>query len=122
ITRYTFRDLNARLTLSGISEREKNQALDANGSNFFVVDVPDISYASTQTSGSTLTEIRSDGYLANVGLEYGSKYVFDGVVRRDGSSLFGQDNRWNTYGRGALAWRLSEEGWWPLKQTFDEFK
>src|SRR5690606_32437600 len=58
---------------------------------------------------SSLTQIRSDGYLAQTGLDYAGRYIADVLVRRDGSSLFGSGNQWHTYYRGASAWRMSEE-------------
>jgi hypothetical protein len=43
-------------------------------------------------------------------------------VRRDGSSLFGPEERWNTYYRVSGSWRMGEESWFPLKSVFTEFK
>jgi hypothetical protein len=43
-------------------------------------------------------------------------------VRRDGSSLFGPEERWNTYYRASASWRMGEESWWPFKSTITEFK
>jgi hypothetical protein len=43
------------------------------------------------------------------------------LVRRDGSSLFGKDERWQTYYRAAAAWRLSEEEWFNVPNV-QEFK
>src|SRR5690606_31855926 len=53
--------------------------------------------------------------------DYAGKYVATFLVRRDGSSLFGDDNRWHTYYRTAFAYRLSEEEWFNLPGV-DEFK
>jgi hypothetical protein len=41
----------------------------------------------------------------------------DALVRRDGSSLFGEGNRWATFGRVSAAWRPSQESWWFLPQV-----
>jgi len=59
------------------------------------------------------------GFLAGVNLEYKERYIVDALVRRDGSSLFGEDNRWQTFGRISGAWRLSNEPWWPVPQASD---
>ena len=45
----------------------------------------------------------------------------DGLVRRDASSLFGSGHRWATFGRGSLAWRVSQEPWWFI-HALDELK
>ena len=57
--------------------------------------------------------------MLQTGLDYAGKYVFDGLVRRDGSSLFGPDARWNTYHRVSGAWLMGRENWWPFQQLGD---
>ncbi len=66
--------------------------------------------------------IRSDGLYATLGADYADKYIADFLIRRDGSSLFGSQERWQTYYRAAVAYRLSEEAWWPIKDAVEEFK
>jgi hypothetical protein len=41
------------------------------------------------------------------------------LARRDGSSLFGSENRWANYGRGSIAWRVSDEPFWMFPQVND---
>ena len=41
------------------------------------------------------------------------RYLFTGTFRADGSSRFGENNRWGTFPSAALAWRLSEEDFIP---------
>ena len=118
----TFGGLTARLTTSAIAEREWNLAFSASGSDFTTNDVPDLSNAQTKGSSSGLQEIRSEGYSANLGLDYEGKYILDLVGRRDGSSLFGPSARWGNYGRAAVAYRISEESWYPLVGVIDELK
>jgi hypothetical protein len=42
------------------------------------------------------------------------RYIVDALIRRDGSSLFGPDNRWATFGRASAAWRVAQEPWWSI--------
>ena len=119
---HTFGNLNLRLTTSAIAEREKNLFFEIQGADFTTVGTPDIDNARSITCGGTcssLEEVRSEGYSANLGLDYAGKYIFDGVIRRDGSSLFGPENRWNTYGRVSGAYRMAEETWWPVAMITD---
>ena len=53
--------------------------------------------------------IISDSYFAIADFDYKGKYIFSGVVRREGSSLFGPDTRWANYFRTSLAYRLTED-------------
>jgi hypothetical protein len=47
--------------------------------------------------------------------------VIDVLARRDGSSLFGADERWQNYYRVSGAWRMAQEAWWPFP-LISEFK
>ena len=49
------------------------------------------------------------------------KYVIDGLIRNDGSSLFGADERRQWYYRIAGAWRLGQEDFFNIPGV-DEFK
>jgi len=114
--------LTARVTLRGLMERQKSVGFNAQGRNLFVTGVPRIGIGQDRpTVNSQQTEIRSSGYFVQAGLDYQGKYIGDFLFRRDGSSLFGPGNRWNNYYRAAVAYRLTEEPWWPL-EAFDEFK
>jgi TonB-linked SusC/RagA family outer membrane protein len=74
----------------------------------------------TQATGRTIassgTEIKQLGLAAGAGFEWKGRYIFDGLVRRDGSSLFGADARWRTWGRVSGAWLMNQEPWWPLPE------
>jgi hypothetical protein len=59
--------------------------------------------------GSYMQEIQAEDYFANIDLDYQDKYIFSGLIRRDGSSLFGENERWQTYWRTSLAYRISED-------------
>lgn len=47
--------------------------------------------------------------LGRVNYSFMDKYYLTASVRADGSSRFGQDNKWGVFPSGALAWRISEE-------------
>ncbi|MCK5788984.1 MAG: SusC/RagA family TonB-linked outer membrane protein, partial [Chlamydiia bacterium] len=50
-----------------------------------------------------------ESYFGSLGYVYKNRYVLNGSLRRDASSVFGDNNRWGTfYGLGA-AWTISEE-------------
>ena len=115
-------ELTTRFTGTALTEREKSLNVFARGTDFFVEDVRDLSIAATRTVASQLVEIRANGLVASAAVDYAGKYVVDALVRRDGSSLFGSENRWNTYYRGSAAYRMGEEAWWPLTESLNEFK
>jgi len=61
------------------------------------------------TPGSFDISIRNKNYFVVSGLNVKDRYLVDGLVRRDGSSLFGPDSRWQTYYRVSGAYRLSQD-------------
>jgi len=48
-------------------------------------------------------------YFARVQYDYKGKYLFSGVVRRDGSSKFGPENKFGWFPSGSVGWILSNE-------------
>ena len=113
--------LNVRTTFRGIVERDTREDQVATGTDFFVSGVPSLSASAVQTASSTEEEIRALGLLWDTALEYDQKYIGSVLVRRDGSSLFGPENRWHNYYRAAFAYRLTEEDWFDI-EGIDEFK
>jgi TonB-linked SusC/RagA family outer membrane protein len=47
--------------------------------------------------------------FGRVNYNYENKYMFEGVVRRDGSSRFGKEHRYGTFPAFSAAWRISNE-------------
>jgi TonB-linked SusC/RagA family outer membrane protein len=66
------------------------------------------------TSESERIPIRSDGYFLISNFDILDRYIIDALVRNDGSSLFGRDERRQWYYRGAAAWRMGLEPWFNV--------
>src|SRR5205823_6635979 len=116
-----FGNFTGRTTARALVERQTFQTSSATGTNFAVGGVPRIDAALTRGSSSSQRDIRAQGYFLTGGLDYGSRYIVDALVRRDGSSLFGPGEKWHTYYRGSAAYRMAQESWWPW-QRVNEFK
>ncbi|MGH7501066.1 MAG: SusC/RagA family TonB-linked outer membrane protein [Longimicrobiales bacterium] len=117
----SFGGLTTRTKVQYLFERETEDARSGAGNTLSVSDVPDIDVAVNESGGSGYEDIRSTGISAITGLDYNGKYIAEAMVRRDGSSLFGPDDRWHTYYRGSVAWRMSQEPWWFIP-ALNEFK
>jgi len=50
------------------------------------------------------------------------KYLLTGTIRRDGSSRFGEENRWGNFPSFALGWRISEESFFPQTEFLNQLK
>ena len=61
-------------------------------------------------------------YLGRINYSYDDKYLATVTLRADGSSKFGQNNRWATFPSGALGWKLHNEEFIKNLDIFDQFK
>ncbi|GAA4799301.1 TonB-dependent receptor [Olivibacter ginsenosidimutans] len=67
-------------------------------------------------SGDPQPYVRTNiGYLGRVNYSFDNKYFFTGSYRRDGASVFGDDNKWANFWAAGLAWRVTNE---PFMQSF----
>jgi TonB-linked SusC/RagA family outer membrane protein len=48
-------------------------------------------------------------YIGRANYNYNGKYLATATVRYDGSSRFGEGNKWGLFPSGSVAWRISEE-------------
>lgn len=117
-----FGDLTLRSTARVLLESESNELTTANGQDFAVPGVNSLNNAKTRFVESSVETIKASGYFVTLGGDYAGKYIGDGLIRRDGSSLFGANERWNSYYRVSGAWRVAQENWWPWANTLNEFK
>jgi len=118
----SFGHLVTRTRLRYVNEARENSGMRAGGSNMLVSSVPRLSLATAGLSLDSFEQaIRSEGLFLITALTYQDKYVLDLLGRRDGSSLFGPEERWQNYFRAAGAWRMAQEPWWPFA-TINEFK
>lgn len=53
---------------------------------------------------------------------YDNRYLLTATVRRDGSSRFGDNNKWGIFPSMAFAWKLTEEEFLRNNSTFDDLK
>jgi len=55
------------------------------------------------------TEETRNSWFGAFNYSYADRYFVDLSIRRDGSSLFGENNRWATFGAAAVMWKISSE-------------
>jgi TonB-dependent SusC/RagA subfamily outer membrane receptor len=120
--RWSYGNLNGTTKVRVLAERQSLEAFESFGRGLEVAGVPDLDNAGgVKQVASQNSLIKSLGYFFITGIDYDDKYIADFLVRRDGSSLFGPDQRWQTYFRVSGAYRMALEDWWPIS-FLDEFK
>lgn len=120
-----FGDLTARSQLKYQGEDQNFHQTFLTGNDFAAVGIPNFENIADQESqdmSSFRTNVRSESFYATANGTYDNRYIVDVLIRRDGSSLFGPEERWQTYFRGSGAYRLSEEAFWPAPNTVNQFK
>lgn len=50
------------------------------------------------------------------------KYLFTGIVRRDGSTRFGSNNKYGVFPSASIGWVVTREGFWPKNEIVNFFK
>ncbi len=103
-------------------QRERGVLNSIIGSEYPNDVVQTINAATVVTSDGDVQEWQLLSYLARVNYAFKDKYLLSATVRRDGSSRFGQQNRWGTFPSGSIGWRLSDEGFFPKPALLDELK
>ncbi len=119
----SFGGFNTVTKLRALLERAQGEFFSATANELVVSDVKDLDVGNPALNQITSSsdEIRSLGYFLSTQIDFKERYIIDALIRRDGSSLFGSEERWNTYYRLSGAYRMAEEPWWPLGFV-NEFK
>lgn len=60
--------------------------------------------------------------FARLNYDYDEKYIVQGVIRRDGSSRFGANNKYGTFPSVSLGWVPTKESFWPKNEVVDFLK
>jgi len=121
-TNRQFGDLTMRNRGRWLVERLDRSGFSASGEGLPVDQVPRLGIVTGTPEIDSFDEsIRSEGFFLINQFTYKERYVGDVLIRRDGSSLFGEDERWQTYWRLSGAWRLAQEPWFNIS-WLNEFK
>lgn len=74
-----------------------------------------------RNSNASITRSLSS-YFGRVFYSFDDKYLLTATLRRDGSSQFAKDNRWDWFPSAALAWKVSNENFLKNSQTINNLK
>jgi hypothetical protein len=120
----TFGSIRNTTKVAGLYEDQTNTLLSVGTSILNVPGVPEFAAAAPTpdqpvSPGSRTETIRAKDVFLVSTFEIKDRYILDGLVRRDQSSLFGANERTAVYHRVSGAYRLSEDFHLP---GFDEIK
>lgn len=83
--------------------------VDANG-----VDLPAIN--------NKIQEYSMSSFFGRVFYNYDERFLITANIRADGSSRFGENNKWGYFPSVSAGWRISEEGFFPQQDVVSSLK
>lgn len=101
-----------RVNLQYLYESNEVNSFNGSGTHLAVkgMDITNLNQASENLNiNSFKSMIVANNISAMVYSDYDDKFIFDGLVRRDGVSLFGSEERWQTFFRTAGAYRITQD-------------
>jgi TonB-linked SusC/RagA family outer membrane protein len=120
VRRQLTNDLSGRLNVKGSYDSDYLVSNSGSGQQFVVKDIYTLSNTTlNKTATSSSSTVKNMGVFGGAQLDYKGRYIVDGTYRYDGSSLFGEGNRWAPFGRLSGVWRVSEESFWHLSSISD---
>jgi TonB-dependent starch-binding outer membrane protein SusC len=124
--KHTFNDRHQIGVLLGTEAIEgMGKSFQASRNNFFSED-PQYMYLAAGASGLNNTGTGYEWALfslfGKINYALHDRYLLEATVRRDGSSRFGQNNRYGTFPAFSAGWRLSEEGFMSGLAWLDDLK
>ncbi|MET3503334.1 MULTISPECIES: SusC/RagA family TonB-linked outer membrane protein [Mucilaginibacter] len=110
-------------------EQSKNhiEYFDATRFNYLSSQLPDLSQG-----GSAATDYLNSGwssnynrasYISRLTYAYDEKYLFEGQLRADGTSIFPGAKQWGYFPSASVGWRITKEDWFKNSVGFfDDLK
>lgn len=93
--------------------RLRTRQLDAGRNDFFLLGDPNYYYLGVGASNISNTSVGVIGSMfslfAKADYSYNDRYLASVTIRRDGSSNFGENNKYGYFPAVSAAWRISEE-------------
>lgn len=86
----------------------------------FSFNIPD---ATNRVGGAwDFTEHKLTSLFSRLNYNYKEKYLFTGIVRRDGSTRFGANNKYGVFPSFSLGWVVTKEGFWKENKIINQLK
>jgi len=77
----------------------------------------DISASAYKNVANTLSSL-----FARATYDYKERYLFTGIIRRDGSSKFGANHKYGTFPSFSLGWNVAKENFWKENNVVNQLK
>ncbi|MBL7736277.1 MAG: TonB-dependent receptor [Chitinophagaceae bacterium] len=113
-------------TVTGVAEQqyERGNIASLVAENFLSDEtrIYDLGAALNTVNASSAYERVLNSYLGRIHYAFANKYLFTASFRADGSSVFGEHNKWGYFPSMSLAWNLGAESFIQDLDVFSELK
>ncbi|GAA0881004.1 TonB-dependent receptor [Algoriphagus jejuensis] len=101
--------------------------ISASGQNPFSTDpdfitITNLPVSTRQVNSDQFKGVNFNSYFGSVRYTYNDKYIVSAVVRRDGSSRFGENAKYGVFPAFSAAWRISSESFLQGATWIDDLK
>ncbi|MES2873197.1 MAG: TonB-dependent receptor [Bacteroidota bacterium] len=104
-------------------ETSRNDYMSVGGSGFASDRLPNVGSASTPTTTfASGTEWALESQFARLSYNFKNKYLFQGLGRRDGSSRFGENQKFGLFYALSAGWVVSEESFLKDSKAINNLK
>ena len=122
----SFNEFNVDAILGHSYQSFENKGVSVTRDDFTTTDIDPINNigVGTNTIGvsSFINTRKLQSFFARIQTNYLDKYLFTASIRADGSSVFGENNRYGYFPSAALGWKISEEGFLKDSDIFSILK
>lgn len=109
----TFKGVHNLAALAGMNfEKNREEETNIEGSKFVTEAVTTLNAAGEFSLSDIYSKAGASallGFYGRLGYDYKGKYLFNATLRRDGSSVFGPENRWGNFPSVSVGWRFTDE-------------
>ncbi len=118
-----FSDHSVSVLLGQEAVKSRYENVIANGTGFPFDGIIELASASTPVDvSSSIRERRIYSLFSRVNYDYADKYYVTGSVRRDGSSVFGDESKYGVFWTVGGGWRIGKENFLANAYWLDELK
>lgn len=116
-------DHNIEALLGYSAQRFESDNNSISGTDYPSDEIPYLNAATSITQGTSgTTQYSLLSSIARLNYNYKGKYLFQGAIRRDGSSRFGSERKYGYFPSVSLGWILSDESFMQRFSAIDLLK
>lgn len=113
---------NIEAMLGYTAQQELVKGLSGRGTDYPDDYVHFLDAAIIKSAGSNEYGWSTLASFGRLNYSFQDKYLFSGTFRREGSSRFGENNKWGNFPAASVGWRISEESFMPTINWLNDLK